>query len=97
MRYWMALAMVVLAACRPAAAGEDQDAARRAVEEGRSLPLSAIVSHAAEACPGQLIEAELEDKGDRMVYELKILTPDGRLVTLFYDARSGARLERGRP
>ncbi len=47
MRYWMALAMVVLAACRPAAAGEDQDAARRAVEEGRSLPLSAIVSHAA--------------------------------------------------
>ncbi len=32
-----------------------------------------------------------------MVYELKILTPDGRLVTLFYDARSGARLERGRP
>ena len=96
MRYWMAVAMILFAACSPAAGGEDQDGARRAVEEGRSLPLGAIAARAAEACPGQLIEAELEDEGDRMVYELRILTADGRLVKLRYDARTGLPLPRGR-
>ena len=81
--------MAALLACGPVYAGEDQDRARRAVEEGRILPLSQIVSRVEHEHSGQLIEAELEDEGGAMVYEIKMLTAEGRLVKLFYGARTG--------
>ncbi|MDO8606847.1 MAG: PepSY domain-containing protein [Phaeospirillum sp.] len=67
----------------------DHDRARRAVEEGRILPLKEILNRAETAYPGQLIEAELEDDDGPLVYEIKMLTKDGRLMKLLYDAQTG--------
>ena len=77
----------------PAFAGIDHDRARRAVEEGRILPLKDILARAEAAYPGQLIEAELEDEGGIMAYEIKILTGEGRVMKLYYDAKTGELLK----
>lgn len=70
----------------------DQDRARRAVEEGRILPLKEILARAQGAYPGQVIEAELEDEGGVVVYEIKMLTADGRVMKLSYNAATGELL-----
>lgn len=76
-------------------AGEDDhDRARRAVEAGEIKPLRDILAAAEAAYGGQLIEAELERRhGGRMVYELKLLTVEGRLLKVYYDAHSGLPLD----
>ena len=73
--------------------GHAHDRALRAVEEGRILPLREILTRIDSTYPGQMIEAELEDEGGVMVYEIKMLTRDGRVMTLFYDAGTGELLK----
>lgn len=75
-----------------AMADDDHDRARRAVEDGRILPLKDIIARAEAAYPGQLIEAELEEERGVMIYEIKMLTTDGRVMKLHYDAGTGALL-----
>lgn len=73
---------------------DDHDRARRAVEAGEIKPLREILTAAEAAYGGQLIEAELERRhGGRMVYELKLLTVEGRLLKVYYDAHSGMPLD----
>jgi uncharacterized membrane protein YkoI len=67
----------------------DHDRARQAVEEGRIKPLKDILAKAEQDFPGQLIEAELEDHGPIIIYELKILAKDGHLLKIVYDAGTG--------
>ncbi len=90
---WILCAAVVVSLGHPALADEDHDRALRAVAEGRILPLKDILSRAEAAYPGQLIEAELEGESGAMVYEIKMLTEDGRVMRLLYDARSGKLLK----
>ncbi len=85
-------ATLAVGAATPASAS-DHDRARRAVEEGRILPLKEILARAQAASPGQVIEAELEDEGGMVVYEIKILTTDGRVTKLYYNAATGELLK----
>ena len=39
--------------------------------------------------PGELLEAELDHEDGRLVYELRWLLSDGRIVELELDARTG--------
>jgi uncharacterized membrane protein YkoI len=87
------LALLLSVLCLPALAGEDHDRIRRAVLAGEILPLSRILEQVDRDYPGQLIEAELEEKHGRPVYEIKRLTQDGRLLKLYYDATDGTRLK----
>ena len=93
MKVLFALLMAGLAVAGPAVADKDHDRARRAVEEGRILPLKEILARAQKAEPGQVIEAELEDERGAIVYEIKMLTADGRMLKLYFDAASGALLK----
>ncbi len=86
------IAALAVGAAAPASAS-DHDRARRAVEEGRILPLKEILARAQAVSPGQVIEAELEDEGGLVVYEIRILTTDGRVMKLHYDAATGALLK----
>lgn len=85
--------LAALLAVSPAWADSDHDRARRAVEEGRILPLKDILARAEASHPGQLLEAELEDEHGMMVYELKVLAKDGRVIKLLYDAGTGELLK----
>ncbi|RAU23085.1 hypothetical protein CU669_02655 [Paramagnetospirillum kuznetsovii] len=95
MKYALLLLMLVVGL--PARA-HDHDDARRAVQAGEILPLSAILERVNAEYSGDLIEAELERKHGRPVYEIKLLSKDGKLLKLHYDARDGSALPgKGRP
>lgn len=88
-----ALAVPLAVGAAAPTSASDHDRARRAVEEGRILPLKEILARAQAASPGQVIEAELEDEGGVVVYEIKILTTDGRVTKLYYNAATGELLK----
>ncbi|MCW0235370.1 MAG: PepSY domain-containing protein [Ferrovibrio sp.] len=95
---FMGLMLCLILAAPVAQAGErDHDRARRAVEAGEIKPLREVLAEAEKAHNGRLIEAELESKDGKMVYELKLLTVEGRVLKVYYDARSGALLKVDRP
>lgn len=75
----------------PVTAGDDhaQQTARRAVEQGRYVPLEDVVRDAMRRHAGKLLEVELDDA----VYEVEILRADGVVVELDYDARNGKLLK----
>lgn len=62
------------------------DEARRAVARGEIKPLSEIVRVAEQSFSAPLIEVEFERFKGRYVYELVLLSADGALVELYYDA-----------
>ena len=93
-------ALLLLADGPAALASErhDHERARAAREAGRILPLTAILARATEAFPGKVLEVELEDGSEgRSVYEIKILSPGGRLRELYYDAATGELVGEDRP
>lgn len=81
--------MLTVLAAAPADAGRAQaraqDLVREAVRRGEILPLEPILAAAQARHPGEVIEVEWE--GDE--YEIEILRPDGVVVELEYDARTG--------
>jgi uncharacterized membrane protein YkoI len=75
------------------AADDDHDLARRALEQGRALPLADILAKVTPRVPGKVIEVELEVDDGALVYDLKVLTPQGRLQEIEVDAATGRILE----
>lgn len=73
--------------------GHDHDRARQALEAGEVLPLRTILERVERDSPGQVMEVDLERKGERWIYEIKLLRTGGALVKLKIDARDGTLLE----
>jgi len=99
MRVFLFILAALLIAAPAWADEDDHDRARRALERGEILPLVDILKKAEQTYGGQLIEAEFDDEDGRMVYELVVLNAKGRVLKLYYDARSGEFLkmkERGK-
>ncbi|MFV3076543.1 PepSY domain-containing protein [Niveispirillum fermenti] len=71
---------------------DDHDLARAALERGEIMSLRDIMEMAERGYPGRLLEVELEIKRGRFVYDIELLSPDGRLIELLYDARTGELL-----
>ena len=87
----------VLALPSHAADSGDHDRARKALEAGEILPLKTVLEMVGRESPGQVMEVELERKGERWVYEIKLLRPGGSLVKLLVGASDGTIiLHRGR-
>jgi hypothetical protein len=68
---------------------QDQDRALEAVEEGRALPLSAFLPRIERKFGGRVIDAALREVGKRLLYDLKMLSPGGRVFTVSVDAATG--------
>lgn len=89
----LALLLTTLSAlASPVLADDDHARARAALERGDILPLADILASATRDFPGKLLEAELEAEDGRLIYELELLAPGGRVVELAYDARTGELL-----
>jgi hypothetical protein len=73
---------VAAAACL--SAGE----ARRAVASGEAVRLGEI----AGMVDGDIVNAELCERGRRLVYELAVIRGGGRVVTVIVDAQTGTVL-----
>ncbi|MCV0369773.1 PepSY domain-containing protein [Filomicrobium sp.] len=63
--------------------------ARRLVESGRILPLAEIVDKVSVEVPGDILETELEYDDGIIVYDFKILRPDGRVQEVEVHASTG--------
>jgi uncharacterized membrane protein YkoI len=88
------LALILSLIAAPAFADrDDHDRARRALEAGEILPLARILSAAEAARPGRVIELDLERDDGRWIYELEVVSPEGRLYEMEIDAATGAVLK----
>lgn len=67
----------------------EQESVRAALQRGEVLPLSRIIAIAVAKVPGDVIKVELEREDGLIVYEIKILTPRGRVREVELDARTG--------
>jgi uncharacterized membrane protein YkoI len=72
----------------------DHERARAALEAGEIVPLGEILELAQAEDPGQPIEVELEREDGRWIYEVELITTDGRMVKTSWDAKSKKLLER---
>lgn len=86
-------AVAVLATAAFADSDDDHERARRAFEAGEIVSLTKIIELVERDFKGELIEVELENEGRQgLVYEVKLLTPDGEIVELLFDAGDGELL-----
>lgn len=76
---------------------QDHERARSALSRGEIRPIAEILTMVAAQVPGEIVEVELERAGSHggrgWLYELKIITPDDRLVEVLVDATSGRVLD----
>lgn len=66
-----------------------QDDAREALRKGKVMPLTAILEIVAKRQPGTVIAVDLEPRPSGLIYEIDVITEDGRRRELRLDARSG--------
>jgi uncharacterized membrane protein YkoI len=84
------LFILIVGPARVVLAGEDPDHVRYLKEAGDILPLDTLIQRVSrEQHPGRLIEAELEKRDGRYLYELEFVDEQGVVSEFFYDARTG--------
>jgi uncharacterized membrane protein YkoI len=92
-------ALLATAAASPTSAGSPKDKAREiaairtAVARGELVPLPRILAIARARVAGEVVKTELESDHGRLEYEVKILTPSGRVREVELDARTGKVLK----
>ena len=65
---------------------DDSHRARNAVSSGTILPLATILGRLDSGFAGRLIDADLKRRSGRVIYELQIVTPAGRVLEVDVDA-----------
>jgi uncharacterized membrane protein YkoI len=89
----LAIALLSALAAFPVAAraddDRDHDMARRAVERGEIRPLVEILQAVRDKLPGEVAGVKIERRGGRLVYELRIVGTQGRLLEVHVDAATG--------
>lgn len=61
-----------------------------AMATSAKITIEEAMKAALENFPGKVIEAELERKQDKTVWEVEILTADQSIMTVYVDANSGS-------
>ncbi len=89
----VAAAVLVLGATMGWARDLSHDEVLRLRRSGELLALEELLERARARHPGAtLLETELERKKDVLIYELELLTVDGQVRELKFDARNGTLL-----
>ena len=79
---------------RPDTRKNDHEEARKAFQSGEIRALGDILADLRSQVNWQVIEVELSGKRGAYVYELKILSPEGRVLELELDAKTGRVIKR---
>ncbi|MCW8906652.1 MAG: PepSY domain-containing protein [Sedimenticola sp.] len=74
-------------------AESDHERARALHEAGNILSLEQILERVREHYPGRLLEVELEQEGESLIYEVELLDSEGQVWELELDAVSGEMLK----
>ena len=70
-------------------ADDDNKRARALLEAGDILSLESILVQARSQYAGKILEVELEEDDNLVVYEIELLTLEGKVIELLFDARTG--------
>jgi len=76
-----------------AAADENHDAARTAVERGEIRSLTEVLKDVRGKLPGDIIGVEIEQEDGRWLYEFRLVDGKGHLFEAYVDPRNG-KIER---
>jgi uncharacterized membrane protein YkoI len=71
----------------------DYEFAHDAVERGEILPLAEVLTRLHDSYPGRVVEVELEREDGMLIYEVELVTREGRLIEVEIDAVSGRIIE----
>ncbi|MCB1874901.1 MAG: PepSY domain-containing protein [Chromatiales bacterium] len=85
------LLALLLAASFPAYS-HDHDQVRRLRQAGKIVSLHHILKMAGRQIPGSVIEVELDERGEQLIYELEIIDSAGQVRKLLFDAADGSPL-----
>jgi uncharacterized membrane protein YkoI len=72
---------------------DDGSSARERVSSGAILPLAAILARIEPEFGARLIDADLKNRRGRVIYELEMLTRNGRVIDLQVDAATARVLD----
>jgi uncharacterized membrane protein YkoI len=72
---------------------DDAERASRGAQSGEFMPLARIVAAVRAQYQGKIVETEFESEDGPPYYEFHILQPDGHLIEIKVDARSGRYLK----
>jgi uncharacterized membrane protein YkoI len=90
--------VATLAAAAPALAARDQsrdggrnehDLAREALARGDVLPIARILAIVAQRVPGEVVEVKLDERRERLFYQVKVLTSSGVVREVHLDPKTG--------
>jgi uncharacterized membrane protein YkoI len=87
------LGATLLAVTLGVSAEDDHDRARRLRDAGDILPLETLIERARAERPGRILELELKEKKERILYEVELVDEQGIVWELHFDARSGELLK----
>ncbi len=59
------------------------------------VPITDAIRTATAQLPGQVIQATLESLNGRLLYEIEVVTGDGKIIELFVDPQTGNLIEAG--
>jgi len=84
------LALILLSAATLISyADDDHIRAKKLLDAGDILPLESILQKARDKHAGKILEVELENEDNKLVYEIELLTSDGKVLELLFDAKTG--------
>jgi uncharacterized membrane protein YkoI len=89
----LSLTVWLLLAAGLASAESDSDRARASRAAGNIVSLESLIAWIEARYHGRLLEAELEDEEEGLVYEVEWLTPANSVLEFEFDAYSGRILE----
>ena len=97
MRRWLAIGLAIALAVPGMGTADarerhrhDHEFARGALQRGEVLPINRLLSITAQYLPGDVVEVRLEPRRDgALLYEIRVLTPSGKIRELLLDARTG--------
>jgi hypothetical protein len=70
-----------------------EEEALNAVQSGQAVPLSRIVGILERTNGGKVLDAKLVKAGDVLLYRLKLLLPNGSVITESYHAPTGQLID----
>jgi len=86
------ISSLVIIVAMPIFASDDHDEAKQLVDSGEILALEVILLKARKIHKGKVLDVELEMKDNRKIYEVELLTTDGIVFELKFDARTGKHI-----
>ncbi len=72
----------------------DGDRALGALERGEVLPLAQVMSQLEGRIHGEISRIELEKEDGIWVYEFKVISPQGRMIEVHVDAKTGKLVDK---